>query len=267
MQYSYLPRQVELDIQIHVFQPRWILAGLATVFGAYLGFRGVRGIEISEQLSGNSWDMVFIVFNNLFYVLIPFGTLFAYLISNVSGSNELDSMSILRLQTRNQWWYGKVLVTACAASLFTLLYVGGVLLISTGLNWSFEWSEIALTHSASVNLTATIIATSPVDALISMTALLFLGCFTIGLISQVIVVFTRRSLYGFIGSISIIWAAIIVNNLGLTPSLPPVFVHTHWVLGYHSDSFPLADSVVYWAVCIIVLVVVGVAGSRNLDFV
>jgi hypothetical protein len=266
MQYLRLIRQSEVDSQLYVFTLRWLLAIFAVLFGIYLGFDRVRSVEAAQQLSGNAWDMVFSVLNNTFFVLIPFGILFPYLVSSVSVSDEFAKHVMMRLETRKQWWYGKVSVIAYAAFLFTSLFVGGVVFASTALNWSPDWSEIAHLHPEMVNLTSWMISLSPLQVLASSFVLLFLGCFTVGLLPQVIVVLTGKPFYGFLGSMSLILAAVIVNNLGLTPSWPAIFVHSHWVLGNHIDPVSVAASVIYWLIGISLLVIFGLWGSRKLDF-
>lgn len=261
-------RQVELGIQIYIFRARWFIAILAVLCGAYIGISNTRLIEASQQSHGNLWDILFIVTCNPFFVLIPFGLVFAFLVSDVSVESDFGRNVVSRLPSRTQWWLGKTCVTACSALIFTVLQIGGIALITvSSFGWASDWSVIAHADPVSINLTPWIMQIPPLLALIFAVVLLFLGAFTVGLLVQVTVVFTGKPLYGFGAAFVVVFAAIAVNNFGLTATLPNIFIHMHWVLSTHSDTFPISLSIIYWLICIAVLVPLGLWASQHMDFI
>jgi len=267
MNYSHLQSQISVEIQIYIFRSRWLTAIIVTLVGAYLAIGDVQLVETTLQLRGNLWDALFVIFNNQFFVLIPFGGVFVYLMSDLSKETDFGKSMILRLQSRKQWWWGKFLITVCAALIYTSILVGGIaLIVFPVLSWSDSWSEAAQRDPLALNLSSWLLQMSPMIAFVLMAFLLFLGCVAVGLVAQTVVVFTGKPLYGFAASAAVIWAAIAVNNFGLTDELPNIFVHTHWVLSYHNNHFPITLSITYWIICIVLLALLGLWGSQKIDF-
>jgi hypothetical protein len=268
MGWKQLRHQLWLDIQLRVFHERWLLALMVVLLGAYFGNETVFLVERAYSLPGNTWDVLFGIFNNQFFVLIPFGLIFIYLISDLSIENEFGKNVIIRLPNRTQWWYSKVLSTIFSAFIYTCLIVTGVSVIAIpSFAWANDWSQVVQRDPVSLNLKPWILQMSPSISLFYTIILLFLGASAVGILTQVAAVFLRKAIMGFIAGTAVIALAVAVNNAGLTRELPNIFVHTHWILSSHDHQFPVMHSILYWFIGVVLLVLLGLWKSRHLDFI
>jgi hypothetical protein len=265
-----LLNQIVQGFNLHIWKPSWFLAVLSALTCTFLAISQVRWLQINEGANANIWDVLFIVFNNRYLILYPFGLLFAFLVAQFSAQDSFGNYTLLRLKNRAYWWIGRVSVTLSAAMLYSLLFTVSIFLLATpSFPWSTQWSLLAqfqATTPSSAFVTPWLIAQTPIHAALYALLLLTLGAFTMGLSVQLGVIFAGYSFIGFAVAAVIIFVSVIVNNYGFTPTLPNVFIHMHWLLGAHHNSFPLWHSFLYWLGAIVIMVFAGYWRAKRLDF-
>jgi len=247
----------------------WLLLLANVMANGLIAMSRIRELSQQLQAEANAWDVYFLLLTDGFFVLLPFGLVFAFLVGSLSV-NILRSWTLLRVGSRAGWWQGQVWVTLLCAVVYTLAFMGGIaLLVTPVFPWSAEWSAMAQRNAQAnpfpiIPLNWMLAFTPPALTGIGV-AMLIVGAWGIGLLAQVIVVMTQRPLFGFITVFVIISAAFASYSSAMPLYVQNVLPHAHWTIAIQTDYSLLWSSVIYWALWIVGLSLAGAWLSKRVD--
>jgi hypothetical protein len=264
---------LKYQLRWQFLRKRWLLPIPLLLFLAYRSYNYLSQPGLAGPLqSTNAWDMLFLVFGNRFNIYFALGLLYLYLVCDLLPEPNLGQLVLLRLGSRKTWWAGK----AMTLFILTLVFVcgsAGLLagLASLVLPWQSGYSQQAQFMPDTVNLPMNFFrkleAPSPFAFLSQELALLMLGLFGLGLVMLVINQFTKRYYIGLLAGCVVLFAGMVSIEL----SGPPAWAA--WLPGYHLTylamipvrTIPLWQSFLYWAIWIMLFLLVGLTISRKQD--
>jgi hypothetical protein len=256
---------------------RWIIpipVGLLLGYWACQVVRVLNQQPPSGEISGNALEAFVWAFGKPEIVYFVATVLFIYLVSDFLPANAYEQSIILRLGSRSQWWNAKVSLVFLSTGLYALLLFGSFFLaVLPQFPISSAWSQAGL-NNFGMGLGYSLKNGGPVQATLSISALLLIGWFALGLLVLTVNQLTRRSWTGFLcGALIIITAELgsisggpiggegwlsyllIQNHLEYTPLWAPVRI------------IPESTSWIFWIVWILVCCLAGWVSSKNNDFV
>lgn len=226
---------------------------------------------LNPPASLNAWDMLFVVFGNVFNVYFAICLLFMYLVSDLSPENDLGQQMLVRLKSRRLWWIGKTVTLLCLVLIYlviTVMVVGIVAGIT--LPWGTEYSQQAQTSPESLNLSMRFFRVEqppagPLGFLLIELAMVGLGLFSFGMVMLIINQLTGKY---YIGLITIFALIMLSYSAGFLNG-PPVW--TNYLPGRHLsfiDSMPVRRvpfeySFLYWGIWILIIWTLGLFISRR----
>ncbi len=255
---------------------RWIIpipVGLLLGYWACQVVRVLNSQPPTAEISGNALEAFIWAFGKPEIVYFVATALFIYLVSDFLPANAYEQSIILRLGSRSQWWNAKVCLVFLSTGLYALLLFGSFFLaVLPQFPISTAWSSAGL-NNFGMGLGYSLKNGGPVQATLSISALLLIGWFALGLLVLTVNQWTRRSWTGFLcGALIIITAELgsiaggpiggegwlsyllIQNHLEYTPLWAPV------------RTIPESVSWIFWIVWIAVCCLTGWISSKRIDF-
>jgi hypothetical protein len=250
------------ELAQRLYQFRWVIPVPVMALLAFVVVGAVQAQSASVALAGNAWDVLFSVFDSPTFIFILIIPLYLFLVSDLGGKTEIDALLLPRLGSRISWWAGKNLVLFLLTVFYFLLSVGIVASVATSvLPWQGGWSE--LVRGVSLGVNPTVLEISPALASGFLLLLLFLGVYSIGLLSHLL---THIYGSGFLGLI----AGLLVSLSGFTAALvdvgPPlsyVSIHRYILFNYFSPGLnnsthgSLPYAILYWLIVLACLLIIG----------
>jgi hypothetical protein len=260
------------QLRWYIWRKRWLLPLPVLLFIAYRSYHAVRALEISDVISPNAWDLLFLALGNPYNIYLAFGLLYLYLVCDLLPEPDLGQLVLLRLGSRRSWWLGK-LTTLLIASLIYVLGSAAVLAVIAGLAfpWQAGYSAAAMNMPEQVNLPMNyfrlIDPGPPILTLSQELLLLGLGLFCFGLVMLVLTQLTQRYFIGLAAGVVILFGSFV----GLGLSGPPAWAvalpsaHLTYTTFIPIRISPVIWSVLYWSAWIGLLAMMGLRISRKQD--
>lgn len=269
---------VAYQLRWQLLRKRWLLPFLLAFFlavqtiGTYEGKSSRGSVGLAPA---NAWDVMFGIIGHSGTVYFTITLLFLYLVSDLLPELTLGQFVLLRLRSRKLWWVGKVLTLLILTLVYLAVVVGPIALVTTPVyRWGGDYSELAHKDWLLTSLPADLFRNgeayiSPPELLIQSLILLFLGLFTFGLIMMVVNQWTRKHYWGLLSGVTLLF----VSYVSIQLSGPPAWSmylpgpHLTYTAGIPLRRSPLIISIGYWAVLIIVLLVISLVQAKNQDHV
>ena len=266
---------LKYQLSVQLLRRRWILPLPVFLFLSYRAWNYLTAPGIipvpNPSASLNAWDMLFVVFGNVFNVYFAICLLFMYLVSDLSPENDLGQQMLVRLKSRRLWWIGKTATLLCLVIVFLLIAVSVVGIVSgITLPWGTEYSQQAQTSPESLNLSMEFFRSvsppaGPFGFLLIELAMIALGLFSFGLVMLIINQLTGKY---YIGLITIFALIMLSYSAGFLSGQP------NWTLylpGRHLTFLdvlpvrlvPFEYSFLYWGIWILITWVLGLFISRR----
>lgn len=265
-----LLRYISYQLSWQLKRCRWLFPFGLLLFLSYRAFNYLTSPESYVNLSVNAWDLMFVVFGNPFYVYFAIGLLFIYLVSDLLPEGKLGQLMLIRLRSRSQWWYGKVITLF----ILTLIYVVGFasltgVIAQVSLPGSAEYSEQAQAFPESVNLSIQffrkIQPPKPFLMILEELSLLFLGLFSFGLLMLIANLLLKKYYYGLIITFGILLGSYLGGMISGQPGWSKLLPSAHftYITTQPIRQVPYLLSIVYWLVWIILAVLSGFILSKR----
>ncbi len=264
-------QQTLLNFELYIFKTKWLLPIVGILFFGYITLGRVWSLEATYGLKVNAWDAIFAFFGSIYFLLVVLMLPFVYLVSDLTAAVPFEQQLLLKLESRREWWIGKVLTLLITALMYTVLSVVAVLLISIIFAWEQGWSQLAqtsppeLAQIISFSLTEEMGIHHPLNYLLPTILALLLGLFLSGLLAQVIAIIVNNTFVGFMMSATYIVGSIYAVNYGLPYPAQSFFLPVH-LQPFLYDAITPPISAMYWIIGIGVLLIVGLLQSRRVDF-
>lgn len=179
---------------------------------------------------------------------------------------------LLRLGSRRAWWAAKLLTLLVAVLLFLIVTVGLTTAVTSFvLRWPSRWSPAAVHMPMDYLIAPSILAMAPAWASAQMLLLLGLGWYCMGIVVLVVSLRTSHPAWGFGAGALLNFSGLVGLRDGLAPYVH-LSIHEHLLFNLHafgdsaSPYLPVVASLLYWAVGIAALALVGLYLARQLDF-
>jgi len=266
---------IKYQLSVQLLRRRWLLPLPVFLFLSYRAWNylttpGALPV-LATSASVNAWDMLFLVFGNVFNVYFAICLLFMYLVSDLSPENDLGQQMLVRLKSRRLWWIGKTVTLLCLVLIYlaiAVLLVG--IIAGATLPWGSDYSSQAQSAPESVNLSMRFIRVEeppagPFGFLLLELSMIALGLFSFGLAMLIINQLTGKY---YIGLITIFALIMLSYSAGMLNG-PPEW--TLYLPGRHLtfiDSMPVRKvpfeySFIYWGIWILLTWVAGFFISRR----
>jgi hypothetical protein len=261
-----------LNFELHIFKAKWLLPIAGILFFSYITIGRLRAMEANFGLRGNAWDALFAFFGNIYFLLVVLMLPFIYLVSDLTSAAPFEQHILLKLESRREWWAGKVLTLVITALLYAALSTVGVLLIiSAAFAWEADWSVLAQAAPPELSLIFTFALTEemllnhPLNYLLPTLLAVILGLFLTGLLAQIIALLAKNTFAGFIMGAAYIVGSIYAVNYGLSYPTNSFFIPVH-LQPFLYDAITPPISAVYWVIGIGALLALGTVQSQRIDF-
>jgi len=268
---------VFLKYQFNYFILRWRWL-LPLPVGLCLGYWAQKVIQSSiaiyaPALQGNALEAFIWAFGKPEIVYFVISILWLFLISDLTPEDAYGQQILLRLGSRTAWWMGKVLFVGLSTFVYALLLIASFFIpVLIKYPFSSTWSAASL-GSYGINLGYSIINGSPVQAFWNILLFLVIGWFAIGLLVQIVNLIFKQRWVGFLSGIIIT----ICSELGALDGGPigGDGISSFFLLQNHLEFTPLwapmrvipeIYSWIFWAVWVILCLVIGFIISRRTNF-
>lgn len=258
-----------------ILRRRWLLP---LPVGLCLGYWAQKVVQsaiaiYAPAVQGNALEAFIWAFGKPEIVYFVISILWLFLISDLTPEDSYGQQILLRLGSRNAWWMGKVLFVLLSTFVYTLLLVVSFSLpVLSHYPISSTWSAASLSSSG-INLGYSIINGGPLQAFWNILFFLVIGWFAIGLLVQIINLIFKQRWAGFLGGIILI----ICSKLGTLDGGPigGNGISSFFMLQNHLEFTPLwapmrvipeVYSWIFWAVWVILCLVIGFIISRRTSF-
>ncbi len=265
-------QHTRLNFELYIFKTKWLLPIVGILFFGYITLGRVWSLEAAYGLKANIWDAIFAFFGNIYFLLVVLILPFVYLVSDLTSAVPFEQQILLKVESRREWWIGKVLTLLITALMYSVLSVVSVLLIiSTSFAWEQDWSQLAQTSPPelaqifSFSLTEEMLIHPPLNYLLFMILVVILGLLLSGLLAQVIALLAKNTFLGFMISAGYIVGSIYAVNYGLPYPAQSFFLPVH-LQPFLYDAITPPISAMYWIIGIGALLMIGAVKSRRIDF-
>lgn len=254
-----LLRFVQLEVVQQMGKVRWWFVFPISIGSTYLLLSNMLTRASQQALQLNVWDGLFI-FADVFlviYVLTPF---YLYLVSDLVAESWFTEAVVRRLQSRRQWWIGKVATLGVLTGMYVSVLAGVTgAIVSLVLPWQNQWSQHTVQQPQEMYLPSAALTFPPVHAFSLLLLLLALGWFSLGLMVLVGGRLLGNARWGFgIGLLITLSNAIVLHTF-IPPPYSNIFINHHLLFIYHAfgdstSAYPsLALSLLYWLMWMVVL--------------
>lgn len=255
-----------------VVRNRSVIVFPAFLLLAYLGTQLVFAEAANTQATFNTWDILFNVFANQYYIFYVMTPVYLFLVSDFLFDHGFREAAMLRIGSRKKWWTAKVSALLISNALFLLIGLSICAIIASFVYpWEAGWSVGAALGAENLFLNPKALVLSPLLALMQLAALLLLGWTCLGLIALTATLYTGKQLYGFAVSMIIFFSGLITMRLQLATPWSHLYLDRHLLFNQHSfagasSALPeIWESMVYWAVFIFLFFLLGLFWSKRRD--
>ncbi len=264
---------LKYQMRFYLLRWRWLLSLPVMGFIAYRSINAVNALSAMTGHPVNAWDATFYAFGSADVVYMVLAVIFLALAGDLLPDPAYGQAMMMRLGSRRLWWLGKTLTLATATIGYLVInLLTFLLLVGAALPWARDWSEYTRSDFIAVGLYKDVMLISPLKTFVYLLVLLALGLFCLGLISTTVTLAARRNVVGFLAGAGVLLSGyigtyfagsvtswlmnfLITNHFELTPGVFPI------------RNIPISLSVLYWIFAMIVLGLIGLALSRQQDFI
>lgn len=262
-------RQVLLNIELYLPLWKWSIPIFGILFISYTTMEQLNTSVNMYGLNANIWDAIFAVLGNIYFDLLFVLLPFIFIVGDLATTSQFNTHVVFKLQTRRCWWLGKIATIAVSAILYVGLVVIGITLTMLPVTpWQEGWSDLAVSTPVGHAVTATMLSNIPFFYVAIIMIMLTLGLFAIGLLTIIGTLLSNSSGKGFLLGVAVIIGGGFAQGAQLRPPLRDLFISVHLLPFYHYEDVyrGIALAVIYWTVCIAVLLILGFICVRELDF-
>jgi hypothetical protein len=253
---------IRFELEQRLSQFRWVIPVLVVAFLGFVVTGAVQAQSASVALAGNGWDVLYSAYASEILIFMLFIPLYLFLVCDLGGKTEIDALLLPRLGSRISWWAGKNLVLFLLTVFYFLLSVGIVASVAGSmLPWQSGWSE--LVRGVYLGVNPTVLEIPPALASGFLLLLLFLGVYSIGLLSHLFTHAFGSAYLGLIAGLLVSLSGYAAARVDVGPPLSYISIHRYILFNYFSTGLnysthgSLPYAILYWLIVLACLLIIG----------